>query len=216
MVRATAAPALFPLPHNELPPTGVALSVNVGKPSTPMAVRSTTNLWTTPPTRSTTLRTCRYPEDRVPPHTSSKSRQGAWRASMRCRVRYSFGPHLPAEVGFGAATCHKTTSTFGTPGRGSRWLLFSNNFTFSMLPCGFTPTDEFVLRQLLNCDRMNELSQLNNSISTTIHHPARGVGSVGTACPRTLGELRSTSGFTTLPEGRAPEVSRVHFALPYM
>jgi hypothetical protein len=40
----------------------------------------------------------------------------------------------------------------------------SNNFTFSALPCGFTPTGEFVLRQLLNRDRMNKLSQLSISI----------------------------------------------------
>jgi hypothetical protein len=39
-----------------------------------------------------------------------------------------------------------------------RWLPFSNNFTFFVLSCGFTPTDEFVLRQLLNRDGMNKLS----------------------------------------------------------
>jgi hypothetical protein len=47
---------------------------------------------------------CRHPEDRVPPHTSSKSRQGAGRASTRCHVSCSFGPHLPAEVSSGTAT----------------------------------------------------------------------------------------------------------------
>jgi hypothetical protein len=46
--------------------------------------------------------------------------------------------------------------------------LFSNSFTFSALPCGFTPTGEFVLRQLLNRDRMNKLSQLSVSISFTL------------------------------------------------
>jgi hypothetical protein len=59
--------------------------------------------------------------------------------------------------------------------------LFSNNFTFSVLPCGFTPTGEFVLRQLLNRDGMNKLSQLSISVSATIHRPARGVGSAGAA-----------------------------------
>jgi hypothetical protein len=46
--------------------------------------------------------------------------------------------------------------------------LFSNSFTFSVLPCGFTPTDEFVLRQLLNHDRINKLSQLSVSVSFTL------------------------------------------------
>jgi hypothetical protein len=36
------------------------------------------------------------------------------------------------------------------------------------LLCGFTPTDEFVLRQLLNHDRMNKLSQLSVSVSFTL------------------------------------------------
>jgi hypothetical protein len=43
--------------------------------------------------------------------------------------------------------------------------MFSNSFTFSVLPCGFTRTDQFVLRQLLNHGRMNKLSQLSISIS---------------------------------------------------
>jgi hypothetical protein len=47
---------------------------------------------------------------------------------------------------------------------GSRGLLFSNNFTLFVLPCGFTPTDEFVLWQLLNHDIMNKLSQLSVSV----------------------------------------------------
>jgi hypothetical protein len=41
----------------------------------------------------------------VPPHTSSKSRKGAWRTSMRYRISYSFRPHLPTELGSGATTC---------------------------------------------------------------------------------------------------------------
>jgi hypothetical protein len=48
------------------------------------------------------------------------------------------------------------------------WLLFSNSFTFSVLPCGFTPTSEFVLRQLLNRDGMNKLSQLSVLVSFTL------------------------------------------------
>jgi hypothetical protein len=36
------------------------------------------------------------------------------------------------------------------------------------LLCGFTPTDEFVLRQLLNHDGMNKLSQLSISVSFTL------------------------------------------------
>jgi hypothetical protein len=50
--------------------------------------------------------------------------------------------------------------------------------------------------------------------STTIQRLARGVGSEGTTCPRTQGELRSTLGFTAPPEGQAPEASRVHYASP--
>jgi hypothetical protein len=36
------------------------------------------------------------------------------------------------------------------------------------LLCGFTPTGEFVLRQLLNRDGMNKLSQLSVSVSFTL------------------------------------------------
>jgi hypothetical protein len=34
--------------------------------------------------------------------------------------------------------------------------------------CGFTPTDEFILRQLLNHNEMNKLSQLSISVSFTL------------------------------------------------
>jgi hypothetical protein len=47
-------------------------------------------------------------------------------------------------------------------------LLFSNSFTFFMLPCGFIPTGEFVLQQLLNHDGMNKLSQLSVSVNFTL------------------------------------------------
>jgi hypothetical protein len=36
------------------------------------------------------------------------------------------------------------------------------------VPCEFTPTHEFMLRQLLNHDIMNKLSQLSVSVSFTI------------------------------------------------
>jgi hypothetical protein len=49
-----------------------------------------------------------------------------------------------------------------------RWLLFSNTFTFSTLTCGFTPTSEFVLRQLLNHNGMKKLSELSVSVSFTL------------------------------------------------
>jgi hypothetical protein len=42
---------------------------------------------------------CRYREDQVPPHTSSKSRQGAGRISMCCHAS------CPARGSSGAATC---------------------------------------------------------------------------------------------------------------
>jgi hypothetical protein len=44
----------------------------------------------------------------VPPHISFKLRQGAGRASTRCHASCSFRPHLPTEVGSGAATCPAT------------------------------------------------------------------------------------------------------------
>jgi hypothetical protein len=46
--------------------------------------------------------------------------------------------------------------------------LFRNSFTFSTLSCGFTPTGEFVLRQLLNRDGMNKLFQLSVSVCSTL------------------------------------------------
>jgi hypothetical protein len=53
---------------------------------------------------------CQYPEDRVPPHTRSKSKQGARRASSRCHIRCSFGPHLPVEVDSGADMRHAASN----------------------------------------------------------------------------------------------------------
>jgi hypothetical protein len=47
----------------------------------------------------------RYPTDRVPPHTSSKSRQVAGSASTCCHVSCSFRSHLPTEVDSGTITC---------------------------------------------------------------------------------------------------------------
>jgi hypothetical protein len=37
-----------------------------------------------------------------------------------------------------------------------------------MLPCGFTPTGKFVLRQLLNRDGMKKLSKLSVFVSFTL------------------------------------------------
>jgi hypothetical protein len=51
------------------------------------------------------FRVCRYPTDRVPLHTSLKSRQIVGRASTHCHVPCGSGPHLPAEVGSSAAMC---------------------------------------------------------------------------------------------------------------
>jgi hypothetical protein len=48
---------------------------------------------------------CRYPTDRVPPHTSFKSRQGAGHASTRCDLPDSSRPHLTIEVDSGGVTC---------------------------------------------------------------------------------------------------------------
>jgi hypothetical protein len=48
---------------------------------------------------------CRYSKDRVPPHTSSKSKQEAGRASTRCHVSSSFKSHLPVEVDSDTTTC---------------------------------------------------------------------------------------------------------------
>jgi hypothetical protein len=43
--------------------------------------------------------------------------------------------------------------------------MFNNSFTFSVLSCGFTLIDEFMLRQLLNRYELNKLSQLSISVS---------------------------------------------------
>jgi hypothetical protein len=48
---------------------------------------------------------CQYPADRVPLHTSLKSRQVAGRVFTHYHVPYGSGPHLPAEVGSSATTC---------------------------------------------------------------------------------------------------------------
>jgi hypothetical protein len=48
---------------------------------------------------------CRYPTDRVPLHTSFKSREGAKRAPTRRHVPCSTEPCLPTKVGSRGATC---------------------------------------------------------------------------------------------------------------
>jgi hypothetical protein len=50
-------------------------------------------------------RHCRYPADRIPLHTSLKSRQVTGRASTHCHMPYGSGPHLPVEIGSGIAMC---------------------------------------------------------------------------------------------------------------
>jgi hypothetical protein len=56
---------------------------------------------------------------------------------------------------------HPITVAVAPPGGGHR--------TFStLLPCGFTPADDFVLRRVLNHDGMNMLSQLNISVCFTL------------------------------------------------
>jgi hypothetical protein len=62
---------------------------------------------------------CRHPEDRIPPHTSSKSRQGAGRASTCCHASCNFGPHLPTSVGFEATMCPTAPDLTSLP----RWAL---------------------------------------------------------------------------------------------
>jgi hypothetical protein len=48
---------------------------------------------------------CRYPADRVPPHTSSKSRRRAKRALMRVHMSRRSSSRLLAQGSSGAATC---------------------------------------------------------------------------------------------------------------
>jgi hypothetical protein len=43
--------------------------------------------------------------------------------------------------------------------------MFNNSFTVSVLSCGFTLIDKFMLRQLLNRYELNKLSQLSISVS---------------------------------------------------
>jgi hypothetical protein len=57
------------------------------------------------PTMPSMSVTFKVAEDQVPPHTSSKSRQGTGRASTRCHISCSFEPHLLAEVGSDAVMC---------------------------------------------------------------------------------------------------------------
>jgi hypothetical protein len=59
-----------------------------------------------PPVRwSVVIGVYRYPTDRVPLHTSLKSRQVVGHASTHCHMSYGSGPRLPAEVRSGIATC---------------------------------------------------------------------------------------------------------------
>jgi hypothetical protein len=62
---------------------------------------------------------CRYPVDRVPPHTSFKSTQEAGRASTCYYISCSFKPHLPTWVGSSAATCPVVPDLASLP----RWAL---------------------------------------------------------------------------------------------
>jgi hypothetical protein len=67
--------------------------------------------------------------------------------------------------------CRKTTSTFGTSRRvgGSSWLPSSTSFFFfTLLPYGFTPAYDFMLRRVLNHDGMNKLFELSISVSFTL------------------------------------------------
>jgi hypothetical protein len=60
---------------------------------------------------------CRYPADRIPPHTSFKSRQRAGRASTRYHVSCSSGPCLPIKMDSGTAMCPTTLNLTSL----SRW-----------------------------------------------------------------------------------------------
>jgi hypothetical protein len=52
---------------------------------------------------------------------------------------------------------------------GSRWLLFISNFTFStLLSYELTPSNDSVLRHVVNNGGMNKLSQLSNYVSFII------------------------------------------------
>jgi hypothetical protein len=68
--------------------------------------KSCPHLWVHNLSRGGSRGHCRYPTDRVPLHTSLKSRQVAVRASTHCHLPYGSKPYLPAEVGSGAAMCH--------------------------------------------------------------------------------------------------------------
>jgi hypothetical protein len=65
---------------------------------------------------------CRYPEDRVPPRTSIKSRQRlpplGWGSSRAATCPRGSGSRLPARGSFGAATCPRG-SVSRLPARGS-------------------------------------------------------------------------------------------------
>jgi hypothetical protein len=61
----------------------------------------------------------RYPADRVPLHTSFKSREGAERAPTRHHMPYSTEPCFPTKVGSRAATCLVTSDPAFLIGRAS-------------------------------------------------------------------------------------------------
>jgi hypothetical protein len=56
---------------------------------------------------------------------------------------------------------HAITTVVAPPGGGHRTLS-------TLLPCGFTPTDDFVLQRVLNRDGMNMFSQLSISVCFTL------------------------------------------------
>jgi hypothetical protein len=121
---------------------------------------------------------CRYPVDRVPPHVCFKLRQGVGRASMHYHVPYSSGPHLPAEVGSGAAICSTAPDLASLP----RWAL--------ALPCFPQP----------QTSPPNRGGLLRYHVSRSPRPlPPAEVGSGTAMCPRALDLTSLPRWATTLP-----------------
>jgi hypothetical protein len=133
-------------------------------------------------------RNCRYPEDRVPPHTSSKSRQGAGRVSTRCHASCSSVPRLPSEVGFDAVTCLAAPAPAAQPGA----ALGSPH----------------VLRHQLPLPSPGQLRGYHMCCGTSSRGRARGSSGVATcpAAPAPAAQLRAAPG--------SPRVLRLQLPLP--
>jgi hypothetical protein len=130
---------------------------------------------------------CRYPEDRVPPHTSSKSRQGAWHVSTRCHASCSSGPRLPAEAGFGSGS---RCPVRGSSGAATCPVALASTARHRAAMCpaapapaaqpGAAPVPPRVLRHQLSLPGSGQLWGRHVSCGLSSRYPARGSSGAAT------------------------------------